>query len=160
MKHILLISLFLLTGSLPAWSQQYKVSAQRTWDKYPPEAQERGFGLFTSQLIQMDNDPQLEDVLLFSAHNGHYPYFDLFKNYYVIIDNYTKAIKYKSDIVISTQREIQLEDRNNDGKYELYRSYFQDGKFSVDEYGNNLKTTWTYDCIEWNESNRNIRKNE
>lgn len=160
MKHILLITLLLFTTSLQSWSQQYKVSAQRTWDKYPPEVQERGFGLYASQLIQMDDDPQPEEVMLFSAHNGHYPYFDLFKNYYVIIDYYTKEIKYKSDITISTQRDILLEDRNNDGKYELYRSYFQEGKFSVDEFGNNLKTTWVYDCIEWDESKKNIIKNE
>ncbi|MDR2919323.1 MAG: hypothetical protein LBV72_08170 [Tannerella sp.] len=159
MKHIL-IALLLLTVTLQSWSQQYKVSAQRTWDKYPPEAQERGFGLYASQLVQMDDDPQQEEVMLFSAHNGHYPYFDLFKNYYVIIDNYTKTIKYKSDIVISTQRDILLEDRNNDGIFELYRSYFLDGKFSVDEFGNNLKTTWVYDCIEWSESEKNIRKNK
>ncbi|MDR0349909.1 MAG: hypothetical protein LBH90_10545, partial [Tannerella sp.] len=49
----------------------------------------------------------------------------------------------------STQRRIQLEDRNNDGKYELYRSYFHEGEFTVDEYGNNLKSTWIYDSIEW-----------
>lgn len=160
MKHILLIILFLFAAPLQSWSQQYNVSAQRTWDKYPPEAQERGFGLYASRLVQMDDDPQLEEVMLFSAHNGHYPYFDLFKNYYVIIDNYTKTIKYKSGIVISTRREIVLEDRNNDGKFELYRSYFLDGKFSVDEFGNNLKTTWVYDYIEWNESEKNIRKNK
>lgn len=159
MKHVLIALLF-FTATLQSWSQQYKISAQRTWDKYPPEVQERGFGLYASQLVQMDDDPQLEEVMLFSAHNGHYPYFDLFKNYYVIIDNYTKTIKYKSDIVISTQREILLEDRNYDGIFELYRSYFLDGKFSVDEFGNNLKTTWVYDCIEWSESEKNIRKNK
>ncbi|NDV60622.1 hypothetical protein [Bacteroides sp. 519] len=147
MKKILL--LLLLSGYfIPVWSQ-YQVSTARTWDKFPPEVQKRGFGLHASQLVQMDDEPALEEVLLFSAHNGHYPYFDLFKNYYVIIDYYTKEVKYTSDIIISTEREIILEDRNNDGKYELYRRYFQDGKFKVDEYGNNLSVTWIYDCIEW-----------
>lgn len=147
MKRILL--LILLMGSFThAWSQ-YQVSEARTWDKYPREAQERGFGLHTSQLVQMDEDSTLEEVMLFSAHNGHYPYFDLFRNYYVIVDYYTKKIKYKSDITVSTQRDLVLEDRNNDGKFELYRSYFKDGEFKVDEYGNNLKTQWVYDCIEF-----------
>jgi len=147
MKKVL--TLIFLAGCFMQAQAQYQVNTPRTWDKYPPEAQERGFGPHASQLVQMDDDPALEEVILFSAHNGHYPYFDLFKNYYVVIDHYTKEIKYKSDIVVSTERDLILEDRNNDGKYELYRRYFQDGKFSVDEHGNNLKVTWVYDCIEW-----------
>lgn len=147
MKRILLLTI-LLVGCAQVWSQ-YQADTPRKWDKYPPEAQERGFGVHTSQIVQMDDTPALEEVFLFSAHNGHYPYFDLFKNYYVIVDYYTKEIKYKSDIVVSTNRDLILEDRNNDGKYELYRSYFQDGKFTVDEFGNNLKVTWVYDNIEW-----------
>ncbi|NDV83232.1 hypothetical protein [Bacteroides sp. 51] len=147
MKHFLIL---LLLGACFIQAQaQFQVSTPRKWDKYPPEAQERGFGPHTSQLVQMDDDPALEEVILFSTHNGHYPYFDLFRNYYVVIDYYTKEIKYKSDIVISTERDLVLEDRNNDGIYELYRRYFQDGKFTVDEYGNNLKVTWVHDCIEW-----------
>lgn len=125
------------------------VNTPRSWDRYPPEAREAGFGFHSSRTVQMDDSPALEEVILFSAHNGHYPYFDLFRNYYVIIDYYTKEIKYTSDIVISTEREIILEDRNNDGKFELYRSYFEDGKFTVDEFGNNLNTKWVHDCIEW-----------
>ncbi len=131
-----------------AWSQ-YQVSEQRTWDRFPPQAQERGFGLHASQLVQMDDDEALEEVMLFSAHNGHYPYFDLFRNYYVILDYCTKEIKYKSNITVSTKRDLILEDRNNDGKFELYRSYFKDGEFTVDEFGNNLRTRWVYDCIDF-----------
>lgn len=147
MKKICLLIL-LLGCFVNGWSQ-YRVSEQRTWDRFPPEAQQRGFGLHASQIVQMDDDAAPEEVLLFSAHNGHYPYFDLFRNYYVIIDYYTKEIKFKSDVTISTKREILLEDRNNDGKFELYRSYFKDGKFSVDEEGNKLRTTWVYDTIEF-----------
>jgi len=106
----------------------------------------------------MDEDGALEDVMLFSAHNGHYPYFDLFKNYYVVVDNYTKEVKYISDVVISTDRDLVLEDRNGDGKFELYRKYFQDGKFSVDEYGNKLSVTWVYDRIEWKADSKKISK--
>lgn len=147
MKKLVLLVLLVCAGNF-AYAQ-YTTSTPQTWDKYPPEAQKRGFGLHDSQLVQMDDDGALEDVLLFSAHNGHYPYFDLFKNYYVIVDNYTKEIKYTSDIIISTERELILEDRNNDGKFELYRRYFKDGEFKVDEYGNNLSVTWMYDRIEW-----------
>jgi chitinase len=147
MKKVLIF--IFLAGCFIQAQAQYQVNTPRKWDKYPTEAQERGFGPYVSQQVQMDDDPALEDVILFSAHNGHYPYFDLFKNYYVIIDHYTKEIEYKSDIVISTERDLVLEDRNNDGIHELYRRYFQDGKFTVDEYGNNLKTIWVYDCIEW-----------
>ncbi len=147
MKKILLI-LFVAGCFTQGWAQ-YQVSTPRTWDKYPPEVQKRGFGLHVSKRVQMDNDPALEEVMLFSAHNGHYPYFDLFRNYYVIVDYYTKEVKYTSDIVISTERDLVLEDRNNDGKFELHRRYFKDGKFTVDEFGNKLSVTWLYDCIEW-----------
>jgi chitinase len=126
---------------------QYHTSEVRSWDRYPPEVQLRGFGVNKSQLIQMDDDPQLEEIFLFSSDNGHYPYFDLFKIYYVIMDYYTKEVKYKSDVVISTERNLILEDRNNDGKFELYRRYIKDGKFTVDKDGNNLSAKWVYDCI-------------
>ena len=147
MKKIITFTL-LLGLSVVAWCQ-YGTSLPRTWDDYPPELQKPGFGVFQSQLVQMDNSPALEEVLLFSAHNGHYPYFDLFKNYCVVIDNYSKEVKYISDVTISTGRELQLEDRDNNGKYELYRKYFKDNKFTVDKEGNHLKVVWFYDCIEF-----------
>jgi chitinase len=149
MKAILFFISIFLGCFTQAWSQ-YQTSESRTWDKYPPEAQERGFGVNKSQLLQMDADPALEEVFLFSADNGHYPYFDLFKVYYVIVDYYTKEIEYKSEILISSKRELVLEDRNNDGVFELYRAYFQEGKFSVDASGNNLSVGWGYDRVEWN----------
>ncbi|MDR3060877.1 MAG: hypothetical protein LBU57_02035 [Dysgonamonadaceae bacterium] len=139
--------LFLLTLCFGEVWAQYRTSDARSYDKYPPEAQWRGFSVNKSQLAQMDDDPQLEEVFLFSADNGHYPYFDLFKIYYVIVDYYTKKVKYQSDTVISTERILLLEDRNNDGKFELYRRYFKDGKFTVDKDGNNLSVKWVYDCI-------------
>jgi chitinase len=148
MKRILFLAL-LLGCFTQAWSQ-YQASEARTWDRYPPEAQVRGLGVYKSQLVQMDDDPALEEVFLFAADNGHYPYFDLFKVCYVIVDYYTKELKYKSEVFISNKRELVLEDRNNDGIYELYRSYFQDGKFSVDANGNNLSVRWVYDRVEWN----------
>ena len=147
MKKLLFI--FLLTVHMMYGWAQYQVSIPRTWSKYPTEVQKQGYGLYTSQLVQMDDDPALEEIFLFSADYGHYPYFDLFRYYYVIIDNYTKETKYISDIIVSTERTLQLEDRNNDGKYELYRRYFRDGKFTVDEQGNNLSVVWVYDRIEW-----------
>lgn len=147
MKKLFTIVL-LFSVSVLAWGQ-YRISLPRTWDDYPPELQKPGFGVHKSELIQMDDSPILENVLLFSAHNGHYPYFDLFKNYYVVIDNYSKQVKYISDVTISTERDLQLEDRDNDGKYELYRKYFKDGKFSVDKEGNHLKVVWYYDNIEF-----------
>ena len=155
MKKI--IFLFILAGFAINGMAQYQASVPRTWSRYPAEVQKQGFGLFTSQLVQMDDSPELEEVLLFSADNGHYPYFDIFRYYFVIIDNYTKETKYISDVIFSTERTLLLEDRNNDGKYELYRQYFQDGKFTVDEHGNNLSVVWLYDSIEW--SDKKIKKN-
>jgi chitinase len=140
--------LLLLSGLVLPAQAQYQKSEPRLWEKYPPEVQQRGFGLHKSQLAQMDDDAQLEEVLLFSADNGHYPYFDIFKIYYVIVGNYTKEVKYTSEIVRTTERPLLLEDRNNDGKFEVYRRYFKDGNFTVDTSGNNLRVTWVYDCIE------------
>lgn len=154
MKKILLIILLAVIVA-PIWGQ-YQVSKTRTWDKFPPEVQEQGFGVHASQLIQMDNDSALEEVFLFSRDKGHYPYFDIFRVYYVIVDYYTKEVKYKSGIVLTTERELKLEDRNQDGIYELYRTYFLDGKFSVDKEGNHLQTTWAYDCIEYRNKDEKI----
>jgi chitinase len=145
-KNLLLLLLCL--GWLAPLQAQFQTSAPHLWEKYPPEVQQRGFGLNQSQLVQMDDDAQLEEVFLFSADNGHYPYFDLFRIYYVIVGNYTKEIKYQSEILRTTERSLLLEDRNNDGKYELYRRYFKDGAFTVDSAGNNLQVTWVYDYVE------------
>ncbi|HEA21409.1 hypothetical protein LCGC14_1420220 [marine sediment metagenome] len=147
MGKITAFMLFLIWSPI-VWSQ-YHISETRTWDDYPPEVQKPGFGLHKSQKVQMDDNPPLEVVLLFSSNNGHYPYFDLFKNYYVIIDNYSKEVKYVSNVTISNERELQLEDRDNDGKFELYRKYFKDDEFMVDKDGNNLKVIWNYNSIQF-----------
>ena len=110
---------------------QFRVTAhQEGWDRIPPPAQ--------------------KEVMLFGRDNGHYPTFDLFKFYYVIVDNYTKEIQYISDeIYVTDKYALTVEDRNNDGISELYIDYFKDGKFTVDERGYNLRTTRCYDRIEW-----------
>ena len=106
----------------------------------------------------MDDDAAMEEVMLFGRDNGHYPTFDLFKFYYVIVDNYTKEIQYISDeIYVTDKYALTVEDRNNDGISELYIDYFKDGKFTVDERGYNLRTTRCYDCIEWSPESKNIK---
>lgn len=94
MKKTLLLLLLFSAWFLPA-PAQYLTSAPLLWEKYPPEVQQRGFGLHQR----------------------------------------------------TTERSLLLEDRNNDGKFELYRHYFKDGNFTVDEAGNNLSVAWVYDCI-------------
>ena len=109
-------------------------------------------GLETLPVIvrNMDDDAAMEEVMLFGRDNGHYPTFDLFKFYYVIVDNYTKEIQYILDeIYVTDKYALTVEDRNNDGISELYIDYFKDGKFTVDERGYNLRTTRCYDRIEW-----------
>ncbi|GHV48161.1 hypothetical protein FACS1894181_03200 [Bacteroidia bacterium] len=130
---------------------QYLATEPRAWDKYPPEVRKSGFWLQQSLLVQMDGDDQLEEVFLFSADNGHYPFFDVFKIYYAIVGYYDKEVKYVSGIELSSERVLLLEDRNRDGIFELYRRYFKDGKFSVDKAGNNLSAEWVHDRIEWNQ---------
>lgn len=138
---------------------QFTVTAhQEGWNNIPPQAQKQGFSLQQSMLANMDGDAALEEVMLFGRDNGHYPTFDLFKAYYVIVDNYTKEIQYISDeIYVTDQYNLLVEDRNNDGISELYISYFKDGKFSVDEQGYNLKAVRCYDRIEWNATNKNFK---
>jgi chitinase len=143
--------IFIITISLcgTGLSAQIKVSEPRTWEHYPPKVQQPKFGLHKSTLAQLDDTPEEEEVLLFTADNGHYPYFDLFRCYYVIMGNYSKTVKYTSDVFLSTSRDLLLEDRNKDGVFELYRKYIKDGKFSVDAEGNHLKAEWLFDRIEW-----------
>ena len=108
---------------------QFRVTAhQEGWDRIPPQAQKDGFWFQQSVLANMDDDAAMEEVMLFGRDNGHYPTFDLFKFYYVIVDNYTKEIQYISD-----------------------------GKFTVDERGYNLRTTRCYDRIEWSPESKNIK---
>ena len=54
-----------------------------------------------------------------------------------------------SDIYVNDAYDLKVEDRNQDGRSELYITYFKDGKFSTDERGYGLKTTRCYDRIEW-----------
>ncbi|MDB9150252.1 hypothetical protein [Parabacteroides distasonis] len=138
---------------------QFSVTAhQEGWDRIPPGAQKDGFWLQQSVLVNMDDDDTLEEVMLFGKDNGHYPQFDLFKFYYVIVDDYTKEIQYISDEVYVTDKyELTVEDRNNDGISELYIHYFKDGKFVVDERGYNLQTVRCHDRIEWHPGNKNIK---
>lgn len=150
--------LSVLAYALNAQAQFAVTAHQEGWSNIPPQAQKPGFSLQQSVFANMDGDDALEEVMLFGRDNGHYPTFDLFKAYYVIVDNYTKEIQYISDeIYVTDQYNLLVEDRNNDGISELYISYFKDGKFSVDEQGYNLKAVRCYDRIEWNATNKNFK---
>jgi len=144
-----LISVFFMTNI----NAQFVRSEAVTWDRFPPEVQKPGYDLYKHFVGQMDTTREPEDVLLFSKDNGHYPYFDLFKLYYVIVGHYTKKVKYISDIVVADTRNLSVEDRNNDGMYEIYRKYIKDGKFKTDSAGNHLKAVWLYDRIYMKDSN-------
>ena len=79
-------------------------SPSRGWDRIPPQAQKTAFWFQQSVLANMDDDAAMEEVMLFGRDNGHYPTFDLFKFYYVIVDNYTKEIQYISDEIYVTDK--------------------------------------------------------
>ena len=138
---------------------QFKVlNYQENWDNIPPEAQKPGFSLQKSILVQMDDDPQLENVLLFGHDLGHYPEFDLFMIYYAIVDNYTHKLKYiQTDNFVYNNYDLTVEDRNNDGKFELYRKYFKDNKYTTTPDGYDLEAINCSDKIEWI-SNFQIKK--
>jgi len=131
---------------------QYQTTEARHWDNYPPSAVKSGYWFNQSKVVPMDDSGEDVEVILFSKDAGHYPYFDLFRSYYAIVGYYSKEVKYISTEFLSDKRELVLEDRNKDGRYELYRRYLKDGKFTVDENGNNLRGQWVYDRIEFNKS--------
>ena len=142
----LVIPLLLISMNLPA---QIKVTAhQEGWDNIPPKAQLRGYSFQKSILAQMDDDPQMEEVILFGHDNGHWPEFDLFKFYVAVVGNYDKQVKFISDEFITEKYNLLVEDRNCDGKSEIYIRYIKDGSFSVDERGYYMQAQWCYDRME------------
>lgn len=148
-KQIFLLScLFLLSAEL--YAQFQETDCREGWDEIPPSVQKNGFWLQKTVLVNMDDDDALEEIMLFGRDVGHYPQFDLFEVYYAIVDHYTKEVQYLStDTYYTTSMDLKVEDRNKDGRAELYRKYFKDKKFSVDERGYNLSVTWCYDRVEW-----------
>jgi chitinase len=96
----------------------------------------------------MDDDPALERVMLFSRDTGHYPHFDLFTNYYVIVDEESADVLYMSGEVLSTGRDLVVDDSDGDGQAELHIRYIAGGNFSVDSRGGNLTARWIHDTID------------
>lgn len=137
----------LMTLSLSA--QIKTTSHQEGWDRIPPQAQRAGFGLQLSTIAQIDDDSQLEEVFLFGHDNGHWPEFDLFKFYVAVVGVYDKQVKYLSSEFVCDKYNLIVEDRNMDGRSEIYISYIKDGSFSVDERGYNMKAVRCYDRIEF-----------
>jgi chitinase len=113
-----------------------------------PEVVKPRFWMQATVVAQMDRDPALERVMLFSRDNGHYPYFDLFVNYYAIVDEDSGEVQYISGEVISTGRDLMVEDRNGDGMAELHIRYIAGGNFTTDYRGNDLTAQWIHDTIE------------
>lgn len=154
-----LLYLFLLSCfCTEAWAQFTVSNRQEGWDNIPPKVQKKGFAFQKSVLVQMDNEPALEEVMLFGRDLGHYPTFDLFEVYYAIVDNYTKEVKFlQENAFITDNFDLTVEDRNNDGIFELYRKYFKDNKYSTDERGYNLKVIRCCDKVEWIPANKNFK---
>lgn len=147
----------LLCFCTETWAQFTVSDFREGWDNIPPQVQKRGFVLQKSVLVQMDDDSALEEVMLFGRDLGHYPTFDLFEIYYAIVDNYTKEVEYlQNGVFITDSFDLTVEDRNNDGIFELYRKYFKDNKYSTDERGYNLKVTRCCDKVEWKPANKNF----
>lgn len=145
-KMLIVCGLSLLCAAAGA---QFRVTAhQEGWEKYPPEVVRRGYGPQKSVLAQMDDDPQLEEVVLFGHDNGHWPEFDLFKAYYAIVDTYTREVEFISDEYVTDVYNLSVEDRNMDGRSELYYYYIKEGSFGVDERGYNKRSVYCYDRVE------------
>lgn len=151
MKKILFLCIIALCGFAVQANAQIGVTMHTEgWSNIPPEAQKRGYYFQWSELAQMDDDPALEEVMLFGKDNGHYATYDLFKYYYAVVDNYTKEVEYISPTeYFSEAYSLVLEDRNNDGRSELYITYIKEGTFSTDKRGYALNGERCYERIEW-----------
>lgn len=141
-----IISLFFL--GISAFAQIQVTSHHEGWDEIPPEASLPGYYFQRSVLVQMDDDPQQEQVLLFGHDNGHWPEFDLFKFYVAVVGNYDKKVKYISGEMVTDHYNMLVEDRNCDGMSEIYVSYIKEGSFKVDSRGYNMEAVWCQDRIE------------
>ena len=149
MKKIFTILFLSVLFPLLSFSQvPYKVTHNEGWDSYPPEALRQGYYFQKSVLAQMDSDPQMERVILFGKDKGHYPEFDLFRQYVAIVDNYTGKIEFMGEVVTSDSFNMELDDRNCDGISEVYYEHIIDDTFSVDSRGYNMQCNRCYDRIE------------
>lgn len=156
-RTIILLTLLLCCMALPLSAQIGVTMHTEGWSNIPPEAHRSGYYFQRSVLAQMDNDPAFEEVMLFGKDNGHYATYDLFKYYYAIVDNYTKEVEYISPTeYVSEEYTLTVEDRNNDGRSELYITYFKEGTFSTDERGYALRAERCYDRIEWQQPEESI----
>ena len=147
-KSLIVLFLSVMFAPLALSQGPYKVSHTEGWDNIPPGAIKRGYYFQRSVLVQMDSDPQLEEVLLIGKDNGHYPEFDLFKQYIVIVDNYTKQIEFMGEEVVIDGFNMKIEDRNCDGISEVYYEHILEDTFKVDSRGYNMQCTRCYDRIE------------
>lgn len=148
MKRIIFILVAVLLNSWVATAQFGVTAHYENWAGYPEQAHRGGYYFQWSELVQMDKDAQPEEVILFGRDNGHWPEFDLFKFYVAIVGHYDKKVKYLSDEMVCDKYNMVVEDRDNDGKYEVYVSYIKDGSFSVDERGYYMQAVHCYDRIE------------
>jgi hypothetical protein len=131
------------------WAQ-YQVTKTRNWqEEYPPGIQKRGFELHDTQFAQIDEEPGVERILLFTAIHEQYLFYNIYRNYYVILDDYTEKVKYISDITLTKENELMIDDRNYDGRYEIYRTYFKDKKYKIDAQGYIISYSWIHDRIQW-----------
>lgn len=154
MKKALLI--LLLLGAAVSARAQFGVTARFEGD-LPAEALRRGFSVQQQVLVQMDADPQPEEVILLGRDNGHWPELDLFKFYVAIVGHYTREVKHLTDIYVSDRYELTVEDRDGDGLAELYVTYIEDGSFSTDARGYNCTARWLTDRIEFTGNKEDAR---
>ena len=148
MNHKLIAIPLLLVGM--SLSAQIRVTSHQVgWESIPPQAQKAGYSLQKSVTAQIDNDAQLEEILLFGHDNGHWPEFDLFKFYVAVVGSYDKQVKYISDELVCDNYNLLIQDRNLDGKSEIYINYIQMDTFKVDSRGYNMSAVRCTDRIEF-----------
>ena len=143
-----IIFLFLALGAGPISRAQLQVTSHREgWSTIPPQAQRRGFYFQRSVSAQMDSTPELEEVVLYGCDNGHWPEFDLFRQYVAVVSPSSGKVLYLGEPVVVDHFNMEILDRNSDGLSEVYYSYIKKNTFRVGDTGYSPSWVECNDCI-------------
>ena len=80
----------------------YSIGVYANWNLYPDSCVGgRGFWIEKGIKANLDSDDEEETAILLERDVGHYPYFDLFKYYYVIADQTKQKSLFTSEKFLS-----------------------------------------------------------
>lgn len=84
----------------------YSIGVYANWNLYPDSCVGRGFWIKKVVKANLDSDDEEETAILLGRDVGHYPYFDLFKYYYVIADQTKQEVLFTSKKFLSDRMNL------------------------------------------------------